>query len=77
MKERGTTRRGRQLRHPGRTAALGLALIVGSMTVPLQFVSPGFGGTAAFLGMALMSLPMLLLIGRGSRREPQIVRVNA
>ena len=38
---------------------------------------PGFGGTAAFLGMLLMSLPMLLLIGRGSRRERQTVRVNA
>jgi hypothetical protein len=38
---------------------------------------PGFGGTAAFLGMLLMSLPMLFLIGRGPRREPQPVRVKA
>ena len=191
MKDSATTRRGRQLRRRGRTAALGLALVVGSMTVPLLLASPalaatidcstnytaaqcqvltptvacvftnsngshtaafgytntsatnditvnlgrgnrlsagsagtpptffprgtsvtaftvtyagaastwrlvgkaaranagsphcpsspvpGFGGTAAFLGMLLMSLPMLLLIGRGSRREPQTVPVNA
>ena len=38
---------------------------------------PGFGGTAAFLGMLLMSLPMLLLIGRRPRRAPQPVRVKA
>ena len=37
---------------------------------------PGFGGTAAFLGMLLLGLPMLLLIGRGSRREPAPVRVT-
>jgi len=37
---------------------------------------PGFGGTAAFLGMLLMSLPMLLLIGRG-RRGSQLERVKA
>jgi len=84
MKEIGTTRRGKQLRRPGRTAALGLALIVGSVTVPLLVASPAFaatidcfGGTALFLGMLLMSLPMLLLTGRGSRREPQTVRVKA
>ena len=191
MKDRGTTRRDRGLRRRGRTAGLALALIVGSMTVPLLFASPalaatidcsttyttaecqtltptvacvwtnsngshtaafgytntsttnditvnlgrgnrlsagstgtpptffprgtsvtaftvtytratstwrlvgkaarasgtstpcssppvpGFGGTAAFLGMLLMSLPMLFLIGRGPRREPQPVRVRA
>lgn len=38
---------------------------------------PGFGGTAAFFGMLLMGLPMLLFIGRGRRREPEPVRVKA